>query len=213
MMPLRLRRQHAGLSLVELLIFLAILGIIVGSILPLLFSAAEDRLLQQTISVVEQNGAQVLQNVTIRINNSERIISPAAGHTGSVLVLQTSSGATNPTIVGLSSGSLIIVEHTLQQTITSTQVAVNSFSVKNTSTSTSHQSVHFTFQISRTTRLQQPHYYSQNFETTAALFPADQPVGAACGCPAPYCSGANVYNWQICEAGTCYAATTPLTCP
>jgi type II secretory pathway pseudopilin PulG len=207
------RSRHRGTSLIELLIFLAILGLIIGTILPLLFSSAEDRLLQQTISVVEQNGTQALQDVSLRVSNAERIISPAMGHTGSVLVLQTASGTTNPTIVGLSSGSLVIVEHTLQQTITSTQIAVNDFSVRNTSTSATHQSVLFGFHISRTTRLQQPHYYSQYFETSVQLLPADSPVGAVCGCGAPSCSPGNTYNWQVCEDGNCFPAQTQMTCP
>lgn len=201
------------MSLVELLIFMAILVIIIGCILPLLFSAAEDRLLQQTISVVEQNGAQALANTTLRISNAERIVSPAPGETGSVLVLQTASGATNPTIIGFASGSLIIVEGTVQQTVTSTQVALTNFVAKNTSTSSTHQSVHIGFTISRTTRLTQPHYYNQYFETTVQLLPADSPVGAACGCAQPSCSPANTYNWEVCESNTCYAASTPLTCP
>ncbi|HVW66507.1 MAG TPA: prepilin-type N-terminal cleavage/methylation domain-containing protein [Candidatus Peribacteraceae bacterium] len=207
-----LHSRHSGMSLIELLIFIAILAIIVGSILPLLFSASEDRLLQQTISVVEQNGAQALNNSVLRIGNAERVISPLPGETGSVLVLQTASGSTNPTIIGFSSGSLVIIEGTTQQNVTSSQVALTDFVAKNTSTSTTHQSVHIGFTISRTTRLQQPHYYTQYFETTVQLLPADEPVGASCGCADPYCSPTDTYNWQVCQSGTCYSASTQLTC-
>ena len=113
-----------GTTLIELLIYLGVLSLIVSVALPLLFSATESRLLQQTISIVEQNGTQVLQNVTLRIRHGERILDPPMGETGSVLALQTGSGTTNPTIIGTSSGSVYIIEYATRERISSPQVAI-----------------------------------------------------------------------------------------
>lgn len=181
--------------------------------LPMLFSATENRLLQQTISIVEQNGTQVLQNAALNIRNSEKILSPAIGATGSVLALQTSSGALNPVIIGINSGSIYIIKHATRELISSPQVAVQDFIIRNTSTSASRQSVSITFRVSRTIRLQQPHSYTQRFESAVALFPDDVATGDECGCAAPACQGNNVYGWQVCENSTCLAATSPLQCP
>lgn len=210
---MRLLRSRPATTLVELLIFMAILGMVIAITLPLLFSATENRLLQTTISIVEQNGAQILGNVSQRIRAGEKILSPAMGATGSVLVLQTASGSTDPTIIGMNSGSLIIIEHLTRETVSTEQVAVTHFVVRNTSTSATRQSVSISFTISRTIRLQMPHSYIRSFETTVSLLPSDVVVGNSCGCAAPACNVRDEYIWEVCEVGSCILVETPLECP
>lgn len=205
--------SRPGTTLIELLIFLAVLSMVIGTALPILFSATENRLLQQTISIVEQNGTQVIQNASLKIRQAERVLSPAIGQTGSVLALQNASGSLNPTIIGLNSGSIVLIQHTTRELVSSQQVAVQDFVVRNTSTSDSRQSVTISFSVSRTIRLQQPHSYGQHFEFTVNLLPDDVATGDACGCIPPYCTGNNVYSWHVCQSGTCLGATTQLECP
>lgn len=205
-------RNRPGTTLIELIIYVAVISLVVAVALPMLFSATENRLLQQTISIVEQNGTQVLQNASLRIRHAERILDPPMGETGSVLALQTSSGATNPTIIGVSSGSLVIIEHATRELISSPQVAIQDFIVHNTSTSDSRQSVSISFRSSRTIRLQMPHSYVQSFEETFTLLPNDLPIGDECGCAVPSCEGANVYGWDVCEEGLCLHASDVMSC-
>lgn len=205
--------MHSGTSLVELLIFIGILAVVVAMTLPMLFSAAENRLLQQTISVVEHNGTQVLQSVSLKVRNAQRILHPPAGQTGSFLVLQTGSGAMDPIIAGLHSGSIVIVQHMISETISSPQVALTDFVVHNTSTSANRQSVAFSFRVSRTIKLQQPHSYIASYATTVTLLPNDMPGGDVCGCTPPSCFGNDTVGWQVCENFMCLSATTPLQCP
>lgn len=207
-----LRTLRAGTTMIELIIFMAIIGMVIGAALPLLFSATENRLLQQTISIVEQNGTQVMQNAGIHIRHAERIMSPAMGQTGSVLALQTGSGVTHPTIVGLLSGSIIIVQRSTQETVSSPQVAVQNFIVRNTSVSDAHPSVTISFRVSRTIRLQMPHSYAQDFEATFSLLPDDIEDGG-CECMPPSCLGNNIYAWQVCEDLNCLSASTQMHCP
>lgn len=202
-----------GTTLIELLIFIAILAIVSVAVLPLLFAATEDRLLQQTISLVEQNGAQLLQTIGNEARHAERVISPALGATGSILTLQTSSGSTSPTIVGFATGALVLVRRTAKQTLSSTQVAIGDFSVRNTSTSVSRQSVMVSFTVSRTIRLQAPRTFSRTFEALFTLYPDDRPHAEACTCAVPGCAGNGTYVWQVCEMGSCLTAQTALQCP
>jgi len=206
-------RSRPGTTLIELIIFLAVMAMVISVALPMLFSATENRLLQQTISIVEQNGTQVQQNIAFNIRQSERILSPAIGMSGSVLVMQTSSGGMNPIIVGLSSGSIVIIEHFTRELISSPQVAITKFVVTNTSTSATRQSVNISFHASRTIRLQQPHSYGRRFESLINLLPDDVTYTDTCGCSAPTCQGNNVYGWQACENEVCVAASTQLQCP
>ncbi len=210
---MRHQQMRAGVSLIELIIFLGVFAMIISVALPLFFSATENRLLQQTISVVEQNGTQMLQNTSIHVHASERIISPAAGHTGSVLVLQTGDTATDPTIIGISSGSLVIIKHATKEPVSSPQVAITNLVFKNTSTSTSRQSLKMSFNLSRTIRLQMPHSYARMFETTFSLLPDDVTHGNPCGCLAPTCAAGDQYTWRVCENSLCYTATTDMECP
>lgn len=208
-----LLRSRTGTTLIELLFFVAIMGIVIAVALPMLFSATENRLLQQTISIVEQNGTQVLQTTTQQIRLAERILSPAVGATGSVLVMQTGSGATDPILIGYSSGTIVLIQHTIRETITSPQVAVLDFEVRNTSTSATRQSAEISFRLSRTIRLQQPHSYVQNFQGAAALLPDDVPSGGSAFCIVPACLGDNIFRWSVWENGSCYTATSQLQCP
>lgn len=202
-----------GTSLIELLIFLGILSLVIAVALPMLFSATENRILQQTIAIVEQNGTQILQNTALRARNAERIVTPALGQTGSVLVLQTASGATNPMIIGLNSGSIVIIERDTQEVVSSEQVAIEDFFVTNTSESNDEQSLTISFRASRTIRLQQPHSYAQTFRIGIHLHPNNDPQGA-CGCGTPSCIATNSFRWHICdEVSGCLTATVPLVCP
>lgn len=205
-----LLRHRPGATLVELLIFLAIMSMIVGLALPMMFTAAENRLLQQTVSVVEQNGTQALQNAGFKIRNAERIVYPSAGQAAAYLVLQTGSGGTNPTIIGTFSGSVVIIQRNVKETITTEQVGVDEFRVRNTSTSTRAQSVALSFRATRTIRLQSPRSYSQRFDATYGLLPDDALVGS-CNCPSVSCAS-NVVTWYVCNTGVCQEASTALDC-
>ncbi len=206
-------RLRSGATLVELLLFMAILAAVGIAMFPFLFSATEDRLLQQTVSAVEQTGNQLLQVIGYQIRHAERIVAPALHEDGSILTLQTGSGGTNPTIIGVASGALIMIQRADRQTISSSQVAVESFTVENTSTSASRGSVRVRFRLSRTIRLQAPRKYAQSFEGVFSTFPDDVLNGNACGCAQPGCGSTSLYVWQVCDAGTCQTAQTQLQCP
>lgn len=205
--------SKGGASLIELLVFLAILAVVVASALPMLFASAENRMLQQTVAIVEQNGTQALQDIALTVRRAERILHPPAGETGSFLALQMSSGALHPTIVGVYSGSVIIVEHTTRERITSPQVAIQEFVVRNTSTADDRPSVALSFSVSRTIKLQLPRSYMQRFETALTLLPHDRAVGNPCNCSPPTCLFTNILGWQVCQSSSCVSATTPLQCP
>lgn len=210
-MSRRILGNRPGTSLIELIIFLAIMAAVVSVTIPMLFSAAENRLLQQTVSVVEHNGTQSIQNIGLKVRNAEKILYPAAGQTASYLVLQTGSGATNPTIIGALSGAVVIIQRSTKETITTEQVGIDQFRVRNTSTSASAQSLAVSFRARRTIRLQSPRSYVQRFDATFSLLPDDLPTGA-CNCPAASCVGGAAIQWYVCDTGICEEATTALEC-
>lgn len=208
---MNVHRSRPGTTLIELLLFLAIMAIVASLTLPMLYTAAENRMLQQTVSIVEQNGAQTIQNIGLKVRNAEKILHPAAGQTANYLVLQTGSGTTNPTIVGVLTGAIIIIQHTIKETVTTEQVGVSEFRVRNTSTSATSQSVAISFHVSRTIRLQQPHSYGQYFDAAIGLLDDDRPTGA-CNCPPTSCVNGTAIQWYVCDTGICEESTTALVC-
>ncbi len=212
------RRLRPGTTLVELLIFIAILGAVGLVVVPLLFTTMENRLLQQTVAIVEQNGNQMLQTLTLRLGSAERVIVPTFNSGASVVAVYTGSGLLDPTISGVSSGTLIMVRRQTKQDLSSTQVSVDKFRVRNTSKTGTGQSLLVSFAVARSIRLQLPRIYSQRFETLIHIHPDDELTANPCGCwITPHCLGDNKYTWQICMPGTglCESPTEPLRvdCP
>ncbi|MEK7563944.1 MAG: prepilin-type N-terminal cleavage/methylation domain-containing protein, partial [Patescibacteria group bacterium] len=99
-------RHRRGMSLIEVIIFIALFSFVITILFPILFISTQNRYLQQTVAVVEQNGTQIANTAVFQLRHAESILDPPPGQTGAVLALQTGSGATNPTIIGVESGTL-----------------------------------------------------------------------------------------------------------
>lgn len=205
-------RFHTGFTLIEVLFFMVIFAMVLMVMLPLLFSATEARLRQQTIALVENNGAQVIQSIARRARNTERILKPVAGSTGAVLALQHASSELHPTIFGVQTGSLVVIERDSKHQITTDQVAMIDFVVRNTSVTSNQQSFSYIFTISRTIRLEQPHTYERRFQGAVTLHPDDTPQSGGCACGVPSCTG-GIYSWNVCSASSCASRSAAMTCP
>lgn len=197
--------QHrSGATLVELLLYVTLMAMMSSTVLPLLFSSTESRQRQDAIALVEQSGAQIMQQITQSVRDAERVIYPAFGGTGTILVLQTDSEASNPTIFARSSGAIIMVTGTATTTISTTLVGATSFLVDNVSPAADKNAVAVSFNLRRTIRLHQPLVYLGYFEAVLNTFPDDIVTGDSCGCDAPYCdSGSGTLVWQTCQNDVC----------
>lgn len=192
----REKNGRSGVTLVELLLFIGIIAIVGAALIPLLFSSTEARLLQESMSLVETNGSQTMQVLTKKIRESNRIISPLPGQTGSVLTLQMPIADGSPAIFGLLTGSLLMVQHETSQTISASEVSVENFWVRNTGNGTS-TGVYVSFLISRTIRLRAPRMYRQTFQTFVDLYPKN--VIRNCPCEfGPTCTlNGTYYTWNL----------------
>jgi hypothetical protein len=211
---LHFQRLRSGTTLVELLLFLAILAIVGFSILPLVYTSVEARLFQQTVSSVEQNGIQLLQDIGSLTRNAERIVDPPVGESGSVIWLQSGSGAVNPTIIGTETGSFIIMQGNVRRVLSSSDVSILDFHIRNTSGTSSGQSLLVTFSVSRTVRLQAPRVYTQDFRGLFTLYPRGILQGGACMQPNMVpCGPPGTYSWQFASSSSCLNASMYLDCP
>jgi len=215
--PLRVHILRSGVTLIELLIFLSLLAVVGGSVVFFLFITSEDRIRQDVRASVEQEGVQLFQGVTSRVERAERIILPPRLATGSILVLQMEVRMEDPTIIAVQSGILLLIQGTRERVLNSSGITVTQLRVRNTSASLERPSSTIAFTVSRSIPLPEASVVTRRFERAVTLFPKSSPQGNACGCAPPSCSG-GWYTWGVCEAGVCRRIsgsdfTVPLQCP
>jgi len=201
-----------GFTLIELLVVIAIIAILGVALIPLLFSSTESRLLQESMSQVETNGSQMMQIIGRKIREADRIVYPPKGQVKPVLVLQTSSGGLTPTTFGLLTGALLMIERTQSQRLSGNEVAVESFSARNTGNGTS-TGVSISFTIARTLRLSAPRQYRQTFQTFFSLYPKDILSDCDCDLVTPLCTAGNThFSWGVSTTAIC-GSTCTITSP
>ncbi|MBT4120148.1 MAG: hypothetical protein HOG89_03635 [Candidatus Peribacter sp.] len=202
--------KRSGTTLIELLLFLAFFGLSSGVLLAFFFMTSEQRVRQQTIATVEQSGVQLIQTLTNRIRSSERILDPAIGTAGDILALQLADDTLYPTIIGVSGSVLYVGEANTLRAMSSSNVTVSNFIIRNTSSAEDLASVLVEFDVTRTVPLTIPLEYTRKFEALVPLFPDDQP-SAPCSCASPSCSD-GIYSWSYCIDTVCTDATVDLPC-
>lgn len=97
--------RQKGYTLIELLLYVAIVGALLTSVTMFYGSAIEARVKGQSISEVEQQGALAIEYITQTIRNANAILAPDMGTTGSSLVLSVPTGSLSPTTFDLGSAT------------------------------------------------------------------------------------------------------------
>lgn len=204
---------RAGLTLIELLIFLGITSAVSIAVLMFLISAQEGNSREQALLDLERGGAALLQAFTYHMRHAERIITPALGSSGRVLTLQTADPETDPTILGQQGNGFVIVERdTSYDLIAAGALTVEDLVIANTSADTLHPSAQLSVTLSRRPAVPNAEPFVRTFTVSATAFPVDIPQGNACGCAAPSCT-ANGFQWEACDGGICQPLIEEFQCP
>jgi len=182
--------------------FLGFFALCSGVLIGVLAMSNEQRVRQQTITDVEQEGMQFLQMLTRRMRSAERIILPVAGSTGSVLVLQMSDQSQDPTIIALQTGSVKVAESSTVRVLSSSGIVISNIVFRNTSVSANRQSGQINFVVTRSVPIPTGGTYTRPFGTSVVLFSDDDPGGNSCGCAVPVCSNGWL-SWGYCEGEVC----------
>jgi Tfp pilus assembly protein PilW len=142
------RRRQAGFTLVELLLYLAVTSIIVTSVSGFFITMLEARVKFQVMSEVEQQGAQVMQQMTQTVRNGSTITSPTTGATGTGLTITVPTGALSPTVFDLSGGVIRVTEGAgAAEPLTNNRVTASALSVQNLTRPTTQGVVRIQFVI------------------------------------------------------------------
>ncbi|PIR49016.1 hypothetical protein COU80_01220 [Candidatus Peregrinibacteria bacterium CG10_big_fil_rev_8_21_14_0_10_55_24] len=206
-----LLRHRPGVTFVELLLFLGVFAMCCGVLITVLVFSQEQRVRQQTITAVEQEGVQLLQMLARRVRNAENILDPPAGSSGSLIAMQMGHEDLNPTILAQGSGTVVVVEGDTLRSISPSGLQIIDLRFANTSVDAERQSARISFVAQRTIPLPGFPLYRQPFALSIALFPDNDWSGDDCACVTPQCIG-GVYQWQVCILEACQDATTTLVC-
>lgn len=205
----KILQKRPGTSLLEVILFLGILGIISGTIVGVLMSTQDARIRQRSVAELEQQGTHVLTNLTKIMRRAERIIVPATNGTGGTLVLQMAQNSEFPTIVTRTgSGKFLLVQKSSTSALIGPNLTVHDLVFRNVNDG----NVWMSFRLVTIIPTLSQQVYSRAFNGTATLFHDDQSDAGGCSeCPEPVCISGN-YTWYICESGVCSQSDTTLPC-
>lgn len=160
-----------GFTLVEMLLYLAVLSIIVLAFSSFLFLSYTSRVKAAVIAEVEQQGSQTMSLIAQNIRNAVSITSPSPGSTSNVLTLTEYTGALSPTTFDQSVGVMRIREGiSAAVNITSNRVTTPSLSFQNLSRPGTPGVVQIKFTLTYINQSNRGEYsYSKDFTSTASL--------------------------------------------
>lgn len=163
----RIHDDNRGFTLLELLLYVFVASGILLSIVALVALLIQSRVKNQTISMVEQQGAQIIQLVSQEINNAKTIIAPTVGNTGNILQFQDINGQAEQ--LSIVSSTLFLNKNNKDYFLNPTTIQVSSLEVKNLGVA-GHDSVKIKFDLNYNNLSGLNQYsYSQTFYATANI--------------------------------------------
>jgi type II secretory pathway pseudopilin PulG len=168
---INMKLKNDGYTLVELLLYIAIIGILLGALSAFFGTVVTSRAKNQTIAEVNQQGEFALQTIARTVRNADSITLPATAGTGSTLTLAVTPAASSPTIFTLTSGAVTMQEGVAAAIpLTGGKVTVTAFTVKNLSRASTPGVVQISITMNRVNAQGTNEYdYPRTFTTTAAV--------------------------------------------
>lgn len=165
------RPRVRGFTLVELLLYVALTGILLTSVSLTYYVVLRSRVKGETVSDVESVGRMALERMGSAIRNANAITSPTTGSTQATLTLSVPDSAKNPTVFSLSSGVLMIQEGAgAAVALTPARITVGSLTFANYGASGTEGVIRTQFTLTRNTTSPRNEYqYSKTFSGSAGI--------------------------------------------
>jgi prepilin-type N-terminal cleavage/methylation domain-containing protein len=160
-----------GFTLIEMLLYLAILSVVVLAFSAALSLSFTSRIKANTIAEVEQQGDQTMNLITQNIRNAASITAPAAGILASSLTLTEYVAGNSPTVFDQSGNTMRITEGAVSPiNITSNRVIVSGLSFQNLSRPSTPGIIQIKFTLTHINPSNRGEYtYSKTFTSSASL--------------------------------------------
>ncbi|MFH1078342.1 MAG: hypothetical protein V1745_03645 [Patescibacteria group bacterium] len=164
-----MRRHPNGSTLVDLLVYIAIIAVLMFIIVDILFNIFALKVKLDAISGVRQGGRIAMERIRLAVQNATSITVPTSGTSTNVLTLAMPTTSTNPTTFSVSDGALLLKEGTSPtSTLTAAEGQVMSVTFQNLTAAGTPGTVRVILYVSSTeTGAQQtPFTYGEVYRTT-----------------------------------------------
>lgn len=169
------RHTSKGYTLIELLLYMSLLGSLLLGISLFFVTSTTARVKNQTVAEVDRQGELIMDAITRTIRNADSITSPSTGATASSLTLAVPTTSLTPTVFSSPAGTLQMTEaggSAVALHNDKVEVLAANLSFKNLSRSGTPGVVRISFVISRKNPNNRNEYsYQKTFTGTAALRP------------------------------------------
>ena len=136
-----------GFTLIELIIYIAIIGIIVSGFISYFLSVGGIRNKNYSVSTVQSNGRNAMQIMERKIHEAQSVSVPSSGASSTVLVL-ISSGGNASTTFSILNGVLFMKETGVATTtITDNKITISNLTFTNLSPVSSRANIHIEMTI------------------------------------------------------------------
>jgi len=145
------KNTQNGYTLLELLIYVAIIGVLLTGVTVFFGVVADARLKNQAVAEVNDQAMAAMDYITQTIRNATSITAPTATTSGASLTLVVPTGSLSPTVFSLSGSTLQVKEGAAAAVpLTSNDVQVSNLTFTNLTRSGTSGNVQVTFTINRT---------------------------------------------------------------
>ncbi len=161
-----------GFTLLEFLLYMSLFSLLLFGLTALFGIVLQSRAKYQSISEVEQSGAQAMRIITQYVRLSTGISAPLIGTTSTTLVLSMVSSTINPTVFDMSGGRLRMQQGSgsVMALTSAQQVLVSSLSFANYGQSGTTGSIRIQFDISKVNPSQRAEFqYQKTYYGTASV--------------------------------------------
>lgn len=145
-------KQASGYTLIELLLYVVIIGSLLGAVVSFFGTVTEARVKNQTVAEVNDQGTAAMDYITQTIRGATSISAPATGGVAATsLTLVVPTGALSPTVFSLSGTTLQVKEGVDPAVaLTSGDMQISNLSFKNLTRPGTSGVVQVSFTIART---------------------------------------------------------------
>jgi prepilin-type N-terminal cleavage/methylation domain-containing protein len=160
-----------GYTLIEMLLYIAIVGIMLVPLTYFFGMTTEARVKAQSIAEVDDQATAAMDNITQIIRNAYSITTPAAAASGSSLTLVVPTTALSPAIFSLNGTTLQVKEGTAANVaLTSNDIQVSNLTFKNLTRSGTSGIVQISFTVTRVNSGGRNEFdYSKTFTSSAEI--------------------------------------------
>lgn len=161
-------KSKKGFTLVELLIYIAILGVVLVVITGFFWNIALGYIKESAYQELQYNGRFALTKITQEIRRAKSIIDPLQGSTSNRLVLEMLDNSQE--VFELDQGNLVVVKNNNKASITTKQVVIDNLNFANMSNDNDFGIVKIDINLSYSNPGKIPAYQADiNLSTTVSL--------------------------------------------